>query len=58
MASRLSVCLSVALSLTLSYSGHVVWVSLKTVTHTVRLGSSLLAEPNSISIVQRGHPQI
>jgi len=54
MASLLSVCLSV----TLRYRGHIGWNSWKTVSRLISLTFPLSADRNITDLLQREHPQI
>jgi len=53
-ASRLSVCLSV----TLRYRGHIGWKSSKLFTRLISLGCSLPTESNITDLLQGEHPKI
>ena len=55
---KLSVCLSVRLSVTLRYCDHIGWTSVKIISRLISLTISLCVEPNMTDLLQREHPQI
>ena len=55
---KLSVCLSVRLSVTLRYCDHIGWNSAKIISRLISLTLSLSADLNVTDLLQREHPQI
>jgi len=55
--SRLSVRLSVCLSVTFRYQQHIGWNSSKIISRSNSLGALLWLRPNMGDLVQREHPQ-
>ena len=51
---KLSVCLSVCLSLTLRYRGHIGWNSWKIISRLINLTLSLSADPNMTDFTPKG----
>jgi len=55
---KLSICLSIHLSVTLVDCDHTHWNSSKIISRMISFGTWLLADPNITGLLQREHPQI